>query len=256
MAPTDRTRVEVLGAPIDVLGWDRAVGLLTGWGAGRESRVVCICNVHSVVTASRSPEFRELIAGADLATPDGMPVAWRLRRAGHLSQERINGPDLMWRYLVQAEQLGQVVFFYGSTEATLSRLRSRLAASFPALRIGGMVSPPFRSLTPEEDEAYVRQINEAGSAVVFVGLGCPRQEQWMAEHRGPVRAVMVGVGAAFDYHAGTLRRAPLWMQRNGLEWLYRLAREPRRLWKRYLVTNALFLFHTAREFFSDLPRER
>jgi N-acetylglucosaminyldiphosphoundecaprenol N-acetyl-beta-D-mannosaminyltransferase len=238
----------VLEAYIDVLSWDDAIGRIMRWGAARESRYVCICNVHSVVTTTQDIEFKLAVNNADMATPDGAPIAWVLRRRGHAAQERINGPDLMWRYLKEAESAGQTVFFYGSTDDTLARLRTVLKQQFPQLRIGGAYSPPFRSLTREEDDAVVHMINDSGANVVFVGLGCPKQEKWMAEHRGRIRAVMVGVGAAFDYHSGVVKRAPLWWQQNGLEWLYRLGSEPRRLFKRYAVTNTLFIVGLVRQF--------
>ena len=249
--PMRRTRGEVLGALIDVLSWSDAVSSLVIWGEARASKYVCICNVHSVVTARQDPEFAEVIRLADMATPDGAPVAWTLRQQGHATQTRINGPDLMWRYLGEAERRGQVVFFYGSASETLDKLKKALLRTFPKLKIGGMESPPFRELSAEEDQAYVDQINAAGTAVVFVGLGCPKQEKWMAAHKGRIHAVMVGVGAAFDYHAGTIQRAPMWMQRNGLEWLHRLASEPKRLWKRYLVTNTVFVVQTSRALVSS-----
>lgn len=236
----------VLGAPIDALTWDEALERLTSWGAARESRYVCICNVHSVVTA-REPAFGHVLNEADLCTPDGAPVAWMLRRLGFAGQDRINGPDLMWKYLALAEAQGQVVSFYGGSDATLSILLQRIRRAFPSIRIGVAISPPFRALTAEEDAADVQRINECGTAVLFVGLGCPKQETWMLKHRGQVSSVMVGVGAAFDYHAGTIQRAPLWMQRSGLEWLHRLASEPRRLWRRYLVTNTIFIVQAARQ---------
>lgn len=236
-----REQAYVLGARIDALTMEEAVGRIVRWSEARESRYVCICNVHSVVSTSRDGAFRAVVNDADMATPDGAPIAWALRKRGHSSQERVAGPDLMWHYLARAEQSGQSVFLYGSTERTLGLLRRNLAAHFPGLRVAGAWSPPFRDLTPEEDEAEVEMINRSGAHVVFVGLGCPKQEKWMAAHRGRIRAVMVGVGAAFDYHAGVVRRAPLWWQRNGLEWLYRLASEPQRLARRYLVTNTLFV---------------
>lgn len=242
-----RDAVAVLGARIDALGWDDAVDRLVAWGARRQSRTVCICNVHSVVTAAQDPAFMAVLNGADMATPDGMPVAWMLRLLGRRGQQRINGPDLMWRYLAQAERLGQVVSFYGSTEPTLVRLHEAMRRAFPALRVGAMISPPFRALSEAEEQAYRDRIAACGTAVLFVGLGCPKQERWMAAQRGRLPAVMVGVGAAFDYHAGTIRRAPPWMQRHGLEWLHRLASEPRRLWRRYLVTNSLYLWLAARQ---------
>ncbi len=244
---TPRKGQPVLEAFIDALSWDEAIGRITQWGAARESRYVCICNVHSVVTTTRDVEFKVAVNNADMSTSDGAPIAWALRRLGHPSQERINGPDLMMKYLARAEQLNQAVFFYGSTDATLAKLRIALAKQFPLLRIAGMVSPPFRPLSLEEDEQSVEMINNSGANVVFVGLGCPKQEKWMSDHRGRIHAVMVGVGAAFDYHAGAIKRAPLWWQRNGLEWLYRLGSEPRRLFKRYMVTNTLFVIGFLRQ---------
>lgn len=244
----ERNGHAVLEAFIDALTWDEAIAQITRWAAARESRYVCICNAHSVVTTTRDVEFKIAVNNADMATPDGAPVAWSLRQLGYPSQERINGPDLMLRYLAEAERLGQTVFFFGSTETTLAKLRAALSAQFPLLRVGGTHSPPFRPLTREEDEEIIRMINDSGANVVFVGLGCPKQEKWMYDHRGRIHAVMVGVGAAFDYHAGVIKRAPLWWQRHGLEWLYRLGSEPRRLFMRYLVTNTLFVVGMARQF--------
>ena len=247
-APVEARRTDcVIGAPVDVLGWDDAVARIAAWAGQRVSRVVCICNVHSVVTARQDPAFAAALAQADLATPDGAPVAWMLRRLGHAGQARINGPDLMWRCCADAATRGTPVYLYGSTEEVLARLQQRLRAAFPALRIAGAASPPFRTLSADEDAAAVAAINASGAGVVWVSLGCPKQELWMHAHRGRVHAVMVGVGAAFDYHAGTTPRAPLWMQQAGLEWLHRLASEPRRLGRRYLVTNTLFIVAAARQ---------
>lgn len=252
-AETDvpRKGAPVLEAFVDALSWDEAIGSITQWGAAHQSRYVCICNVHSVVTTTSDVEFKIAVNNADMATPDGYPIAWALRRLGYAGQERINGPDLMMRYLAEAERLGQSVFFYGSTEATLTRLRVALHGKFPRLHLGGTYSPPFRPLSREEDDAIISTINGSGANVVFVGLGCPKQEKWMAEHRGRINAVMIGVGAAFDYHAGVVKRAPVWWQRNGLEWLYRLGSEPRRLFKRYLVTNTLFVVGFLRQFLAS-----
>lgn len=236
-----RQRRLVLSAPIDALTWETALSRIFVWSLNRASRYVCLCNVHSVVTARGDARFLRVVSQADMAAPDGMPVAWMLRRMGFSGQERINGPDLMWKYCALAEQRQESIYFYGNTQPTLDRLGARLQAAFPKLQIAGMYSPPFRSLTPEEDAEIVARIHDSGAGVVFVSLGCPKQELWMAEHRGRIRAVMVGVGAAFDYHAGTIRRAPVWMRQLGLEWLHRLLSEPRRLWRRYLVTNTLFV---------------
>jgi N-acetylglucosaminyldiphosphoundecaprenol N-acetyl-beta-D-mannosaminyltransferase len=237
----NRNTLSVLGSRIDAVSWDDALNRLGIWAAVHESRYVCICNVHSVVTAYKDAAFQKVVNEADMATPDGMPVAWALRKMGSAGQQRINGPDLMWRYCQRAEASGQAVYFYGSTEDTLAPLQTKLKAAFPRLNIVGCYSPPFRALTEEEDAMAVGRINASGAGVVFVSLGCPKQELWMAGHRGKINAVMIGVGAAFDYHAGTLRRAPLWMQNAGLEWLHRLVSEPRRLWRRYLVTNTIYM---------------
>jgi N-acetylglucosaminyldiphosphoundecaprenol N-acetyl-beta-D-mannosaminyltransferase len=242
-----RTCARVLGVQIDALGWDPALARLLAWARVRGSRYVCICNVHVVVTASRDTDYRQVIDNADMATPDGAPVAWMLRRLGFATQPRISGPDLMQALCARCEEEGVAVYFYGSTESTLAALEKRVCENFPALQIVGREAPPFRSLTLDEDAIAVERINASGAGIVFVGLGCPKQERWMAEHRGKVHAVMIGVGAAFDFHAGTVRRAPAWMREHGLEWLHRLMSEPRRLWKRYLVTNTLFMLGALRQ---------
>jgi N-acetylglucosaminyldiphosphoundecaprenol N-acetyl-beta-D-mannosaminyltransferase len=247
-------RADILGASIHALSWDEALTRIEGWADARESRYVCLCNVHSVVTASRDAAFRRVINGADLAVPDGMPVAWSLRWMGFRGQQRIGGPDLMWRYCVRAEANGQSIFLFGASETTLGRLQTALRRSFPRLRFAGAISPPYRDLSAEETDEVVERFNASRANVVFVGLGCPKQEFWMAQYRPRIRAVLVGVGAAFDYHAGTLPRAPLWMQRTGFEWLYRLAKEPKRLWRRYLSSNGAFIVGMARQLLSRRAR--
>jgi len=239
--------VAVLSVPIDVLTWGHALTRISSWAAQRESRYVCICNVHSVVTAGQDAAFGRVVREADMVTPDGAPVAWMLRKLGCADQQRINGPDLMWKYCEQAAQSGESIYLYGGMPETLVILQRRLAEAFPGLRVAGAYSPPFRAATKEEDEADVVRINASGATTVWVSLGCPKQEIWMAAHRGRINAVMIGVGAAFDYHAGTIKRAPKWMQNAGLEWLHRLCSEPRRLWRRYLVTNTLFVIGAARQ---------
>ncbi|MBK1682900.1 WecB/TagA/CpsF family glycosyltransferase [Rhodoferax fermentans] len=238
---------KVLSAFIDAVDWSTALSRIGTWAAQNQSRYVCICNAHSVVTAGQDPAFGTVVAQADMATPDGAPVAWMMRKLGFPNQQRINGPDLMWKYCAQAAQRNESIYLYGGAEDTLTILQARLAQAFPTLRVAGAYSPPFRPLTVAEDAAVVERINASGAGTVWVSLGCPKQELWMAAHRGRINAVMVGVGAAFDYHAGTIQRAPLWMQHAGLEWLHRLVSEPRRLWKRYLVTNTLFVAGAVRQ---------
>jgi N-acetylglucosaminyldiphosphoundecaprenol N-acetyl-beta-D-mannosaminyltransferase len=247
-ADAARTLGDVLGVGIDALTFDHALSRIARWASQRESRYVCICNVHSVVTASRDAGFSAVLNGADLATPDGAPVAWVLRRLGHRAQQRVSGPDLMWDYLALAAKSGEPTFLFGSSEQTLQALQARLRNLLPTLNIVGAIAPPFRPATPAEDQAHVDAINQSGATTVWVSLGCPKQEFWMASHRGRVQAVMIGVGAAFDFHAGTVQRAPSWMRDHGLEWLHRLLSEPGRLWKRYLVTNILFLVRIGKQF--------
>lgn len=242
-----RKTVKVIGTPIDVLSWDEAISTLQEWGAQKLSKYICICNVHSVVTATQDAELKAVFESSDMNTSDGAPVAWMLRKLGLSQQRRINGPDLMWKFCAHAEKTGVSIFLYGATQSTLDTLKAKFLDAFPELKIAGMYSPPFRVLSAEEDQQIVDMVNQSGAGVVWVGLGCPKQEKWMAAHRNRIQAVMVGVGAAFDYHAGTIQRAPLWMQNAGLEWLHRLCSEPGRLWKRYFFTNSLFIFFAVKQ---------
>lgn len=244
----------VLDVPIDALDLESCVELIAGWAARREARTVCACNVHSVVTAKRDPAFAAALQSADLCTADGAPIAWWLRRAGFPRQPRVAGPDLMWRLCERCERDSLPIYLYGCGDETLERLRSRLARVFPRLRVAGSFSPPFRALEPHEDARVIEQIARSGARIVFVALGCPKQELWLAAHRARIPAVLAGVGAAFDFHAGVVRRAPPWMRGAGLEWLHRLAHEPRRLARRYLVTNALFLVYLARQIVAGAAR--
>jgi N-acetylglucosaminyldiphosphoundecaprenol N-acetyl-beta-D-mannosaminyltransferase len=249
MNAQNRVVGQVLGVPIDVVDWDTAVTRVVQWGTRRESRYVCICNVHSVVTARQNKDFGHVVAQADMATADGAPVAWFLRQLGFKEQQRINGPDLMMRCCAEAEKTGLPVYLYGSTAATLMLLEANLKRKFHHIVIAGSYSPPFGAASIEQQRAEIEHINASGAGLVFVGLGCPKQEMWMAKNRDSVAAVMIGVGAAFDYHAGTVKRAPVWMQHAGLEWLHRLASEPGRLWKRYLVTNSIFVVNAVRQLY-------
>lgn len=246
-----RHRACVISTLVDVVGWDESIRRIESWGAARESRYVCFSNVHSVVTAVFDAKFNHVLANADMCTADGAPVAWMLRELGAKRQPRLNGPDLMWRYFAVAAERGSKVYFYGATPETLKLLKARTEAAFPGLQVVGTHAPPFRPISAREDEVDVERINASGANVVFVGLGCPKQEAWMAEHKGRVNAVMIGVGAAFDFHAGERARAPLWMQNSGLEWVHRLAQEPRRLWRRYLFTNLPFLVMAAAQWLAS-----
>lgn len=245
-----RNRIRVLDALIDIGNHEEVLGTVLRWAQQRESRYVCSSNVHSVVTARYDRTFLEVLNYSDLTLPDGAPIAWAMRKQGFPNQQRVAGPDLMLDVFALAQTNGLKVFFYGSTETTLQRLRERLQRDYPGLQIAGMHSPPFGEQTEEQRRADAQMINDSGAQILFVGLGCPKQERWMRAQRGQVSAVMFGFGAAFDFYAGTLKRAPVWMQERGLEWVHRLCSEPRRLWKRYLFTNTLFVFGIAGQFIS------
>jgi len=244
---TRRTTGLVLGVQVDSFSEEQALARVLAWTARAESRYVAICDAHVIVRASRDESFRRIINGADMATPDGTPVAWMLRRTGFSGQRRISGPDLMWVLCERCAASGVSIYLYGGTETTLAALSRRLRHAFPNLLIAGAESPPSRLLSEEEDAAATARINASGARLVFVGLGCPKQEHWMAAHQGRVNAVALGVGAAFDFHAGTVKRAPRWIREHGFEWLWRLCAEPRRLWRRYLVTNTLFTVGAAKQ---------
>lgn len=243
-----RQREAVLGVLVDVLDWTTAVERIGDWAERRESRYVSICDAHSIVHASRDLQHGRHIAEADMVTPDGWPVAAMLRRLGHPRQERINGPDLMERLLAEAEARGLGVYVYGTTDRTLEALKKALMARYPKLNIAGLHSPPFRPLSEAEDAADIARIHASGAHLVMTGLGCPKEDRWMFDHRDRIQAVMLGIGAGIDFHAGTVARAPAWMRDHGLEWLFRLSQEPRRLWRRYLINNTLFVVGAVRQF--------
>lgn len=240
-------RVDVLGVQVSAIDVPTAVHEITRWVDQDERHYVCVTGVHGVMESHRDPELRRIHNESGLTTPDGMPLVWAGHRAGATGMKRVYGPDLMIAVLAAARELGWSSYFYGAAPGTPERLVARLSEIFPGLRVAGMHSPPFRPLTEDEDAQIVRDINDSGADLVWVGLSTPKQERWMAAHRSRLTApVLLGVGAAFDFHAGLLRQAPPWMQEHGLEWLYRLWREPRRLWRRYLRNNPAFLVHILR----------
>lgn len=213
----------------------------------RRSAFVCLANVHMTIEAWRHQDFAEVLRGADLVAPDGMPLVHALKWLYGIEQERVAGVDLLDALLRAAEEKGLVVFVYGESQPVLTRLEERIKEDFPRLRFAGAISPPYRALSAEEELQDVAAINAAGADLVLVALGCPRQENWMARQKGQVQGVMLGIGAALAVYAGVRKRAPVWMQRNSLEWFYRLLQEPRRLGRRYLVTNCLFLLLLGRD---------
>lgn len=231
----------ILGMRVDATSYVDATSRVLAWAHAGESRYVCVATVHMVMEAHDSPEFRNIVNAADLVTPDGMPLVWSLRLFGAKQATRVYGPELTPRVLESAARAGVPVGFYGGSPEVLERLLAVADRRFAGLKVTYAYAPPFRPLSHEEDERIIRDINASGARIIFVGIGCPKQERWMALHRGRLGAVMLGVGAAFDFLAGAKAQAPHWMQRLGLEWFFRLVTEPRRLWRRYLRNNPRFV---------------
>ena len=252
MKPSPLNSRLLLGARTDATSYADAAARVLAWAATAESRYVVVANVHVTMEAYDSAEFRAIVNGADLVTPDGMPLVWALRLFGVADATRVYGPGLTEYLLERAAAANVPVGFYGATPDTLQRMLDACRRRFPGLRVAYAHSPPFRQLSVEEDAATVSQINGSGARILFVGLGCPKQERWMALHRGAVHAPMLGVGAAFDFLAGTKPQAPAWMQPLGLEWLFRLATEPRRLWRRYAYHNPRFVVLLAGQYVKSL----
>ena len=234
-------RLPVLAVAIDRLDLAQTVQRIAALADAGNGGHVCLCYAHSAVTAASDASLARALATAALVAPDGASVACLMRWLGAADQRRVAGPDLMWAYCEHAAARGEPIYLYGSTPATLAALQQRLRERWPKLRIAGAHSPPYRALSAAEQAEDVTRIQASGARTVWVGLGCPKQERWMAAHSPQLKAVLIGVGAAFDFHAGTLQRAPLWLQRLGLEWLHRLWQEPRRLGPRYVLTNSRFI---------------
>lgn len=236
-------RAPVIGAPVTVGSLDVATTTILDAAEAGISGYVCVANVHMVTVAKTDRRLLGIMQDAFWVTSDGMPLVWALRLGGHAEAHRVAGPDLMLRLMEAAEKKKLPLYFFGGTAATATAMRQRLEKQFPGLVIAGIESPPELPLDPVVDNELVARINGTGARLVFVGLGCPKQEYWMAAYAPHLNGIQLGVGAAFNFFAGTVRRAPSWMQKAGLEWLYRLAAEPRYLWKRYLVTNSFFIWY-------------
>lgn len=235
-------RTNVLGVGVSAVDMRQAVATIGEWIERRAPRYVTVTGVHGVMESQRDEPLREIHNVAGLVVPDGMPLVWLSRLSGKGEVRRVYGPDLMLECCAEGVERGWKHFLYGGAEGVPELLAERLEARFPGIEIVGAYSPPFRPLTDAEDREVVETIDRSGADIVWVGLGTPKQERWMSEHVGRFGAsVLVGVGAAFDFHAGLKSQAPAWMQRAGLEWLYRLGSEPRRLWRRYLINNPLFI---------------
>jgi N-acetylglucosaminyldiphosphoundecaprenol N-acetyl-beta-D-mannosaminyltransferase len=236
-------RINVLGVGISAINIPLAVAEVERWITECHRHYVCVTGMHGVVESLRAEPLRRIHSRAGLVTPDGRPMAWLLWWHGYRRADQVCGAEFMEAVLEHGATRGWRHYFYGTKPETLALLEARLTARIPGLSIVGRLSPPFRELTPVEDAAIVAEINASGADIVWVGLSTPKQERWMAEHRSQLKAsALMGVGAAFDFHAGTVREAPRFIRRSGFEWLYRLASEPRRLWKRYTTGVPIFLW--------------
>ncbi len=236
------TRTDVLGVNVSAINMDQALATIKGWVDRRAAHYVCVTGVHGVMESHDDPSLRDIHNAAGLVTPDGMPLVWISRMRGFKHADRVYGPDLMLALCEASVNWGGRHFLYGGAEGVPELLAKKLKERFPGLNIVGTYSPPFRALTPQEDEEIVTMINASGADIVWVGLSTPKQERWMHAHIGRLAApVMLGVGAAFDFHAGLKKQAPRWMQRSGLEWFFRMCTEPKRLWRRYMRNNPRFV---------------
>jgi N-acetylglucosaminyldiphosphoundecaprenol N-acetyl-beta-D-mannosaminyltransferase len=242
------TAVNVLGVGVSPINMDDALLTIDSWIRAGDRQYVCVCTVATVMQCRRAEDLRRVVNAAGMVTPDGMPLVWLSRLAGHRQVSRVYGPDLMLAVMARSAAQGYRHFLYGGRAGIAERLQERIAQRFPGTTIVGTMTPPFAPLgqlcTPETAAA----INETQPDIVWVGIGNPKQEWWMARMRSMLAApVLIGVGAAFDFHTGNVAQAPTWMQQAGLEWIFRLAREPRRLWRRYLLDNPWFVFEITRQ---------
>ena len=231
----------IIGQMVDGTSYADATERVLAWADAKESRYVCVANVHVVMEACDSSEFSGILKGGDLVTPDGMPLVWALRLLGVKSATRVYGPELTLHICERAAKEGVPIGLYGGTEESVEQFVVFLEKRFPGIQVPCRIAPPFRPLTEAEDAAYTAKIAESGAQILFVGIGCPKQERWMAAHKGRLNMPMLGVGAAFDFHTGRVRQAPAWMQLIGMEWFFRFLMEPRRLFRRYAWHNPRFV---------------
>lgn len=235
-------KINILGVNVSAVDLDDVVGIITDWICKKERNYVCVTGVHGVMESQYDKNIKLIHNSAGLVTPDGMPLVWLSRLRGLRNVRRVYGPDLMLAVCKSSLDKGFRHFFYGATDNALKMLVSNLEREFPGISIAGSYAPPFRPLTEKEDQEVISVINKARPDIVWIGLSTPKQERWMARHLSSLDAsVLIGAGAAFDFHTGLKKQAPCWMQKIGLEWFFRLLSEPKRLWRRYLVNNTLFI---------------
>lgn len=234
----------ILGVNIAVTNLNETVNYIEKNLDKLKGNYICVSNVHTTVMACEDKEYMKIQNSSVLALPDGKPLSVLSKKWGFKNAERVTGPDLMGELFKESEEKGYKHYFYGSTEETLELLKNKLKNKYPKLNIAGMYSPPFKSEISLESDKVLNEINNRNVDFLWIGLGAPKQERWMFTHKGKVNAIMVGVGAGFDYYAEKIRRAPMWMQKCSLEWMYRLMQDPKRLFKRYVVTNTKFIYFT------------
>jgi N-acetylglucosaminyldiphosphoundecaprenol N-acetyl-beta-D-mannosaminyltransferase len=239
----------VIGSSVTALPFDAQMKVIVGWAAQRLNKMVCVANAHMLMEAHWNPEFADVLENADIVTSDGMPIVWMMKLLGVRSQERVAGMDILMELCRLSTQQNLKVYFLGCQQSVLDQMKARLEIDFPKLAVAGMEPLPFRPMTREEEDDVLARIQTSGANLVFVSLGCPKQEKWMAQHRSRVNAVMVGLGGAFPVYAGIKKWAPRWVREAGLEWAYRLMQEPRRLAKRYGETNQAFLWLSLKQLF-------
>ena len=242
----DKTKIptcNIMGVNIAAINMEWLLDYLNKNIQDLKGDYICVSNVHTTVTSYEDSSYCAVQNGGLMAIPDGGPLSSVGRKRGHEKMARTTGPSLMGEVFQISAEKGYRHYFYGSTEKTLKLLEEKLKENYPGMQIAGMYSPPFRPLTEEEDKKIIEKINETNPDFVWIGLGAPKQEKWMAAHQGQIDGLMLGVGAGFDYYAGNIDRAPEWMQKHNLEWLYRLIQDPKRLFKRYLVTNTKFIWN-------------
>ena len=240
-------KINIVDVLVDPLNEDEALNRLIGLSDSKENGYVCFVNAHSIVTAQSNSDLRKALDSSSINCPDGISVSKLMNFLGAKSQRRVGGPDFMLRLCSVAEVSNKRIFLFGNTQSTLDKLQAKILSDYPSLNIVGSISPPFRELSEAENNEFIKRINDSGADFVFVSLGCPKQEIWMNHHCLKLDAISLGFGAAFDFYSGNIIRAPVWMRENGLEWLHRLISDPRRLWKRYLVTNTLYIWFSLKQ---------
>jgi N-acetylglucosaminyldiphosphoundecaprenol N-acetyl-beta-D-mannosaminyltransferase len=241
----------LIGSPVCPLPFDEQIDIIMAWAKEYQSKMVYVANVHMLIEAWGNMHFADAMQRADLVTPDGLPLVWMLKLMGANRAERVPGMDIFRNTCERASQDHISVFLLGSKPETLDRICQRLRTEFPTLKIAGTESPPFRQISLDEEMNMLQTINESGAGIVFVALGCPKQELWMLQYREKIQAVMIGVGGVFPVYAGTLKETPRLIQNTGFEWLFRLVQEPKRLWKRYAITIPVFIWLSLQQLLSQ-----